>query len=189
MHNTNIDICSKALIKIGATSISSFDEPTAEAEVAQNLYDISKTSLISSYPWNFAIKQTKLNRLNQTPVSDYQFSYMLPNDCLRIISAGSTYKSKGLEYRIFNNQLQSNYQDIVITYIADIIAEQLPVFFTEVLIAKLAAQFCLPLTESTSRAEFLTKRFEEELKKAKLLDSQQSTPKAFEDFSLLEARS
>ena len=60
--------------------------------------------------------------------------------------------------------------------------------YYESLIARLAAEFCLPLTESTSRAEFLMKIADEEFKKSKLVDAQQERPKAIEDFTLVEVR-
>ena len=63
-----------------------------------------------------------------------------------------------------------------------------PAFFCEALIAKLAAEFCLPLTESTSRAEMLNRQADELQAKARLIDAQQSSPRTFEDYSLMEAR-
>jgi len=38
MALSSIAICSRALLKLGADTIASFDESTAEAEVAANLY-------------------------------------------------------------------------------------------------------------------------------------------------------
>ena len=45
-----------------------------------------------------------------------------------------------------------------------------------------------PLTESSSRAEYLFKRSEDQFRSARLADAQQSTPHAIEDFSLIAAR-
>ncbi len=44
------------------------------------------------------------------------------------------------------------------------------------------------LTESSSRAEYLAKKAEDELARARLTDSQQATPRRFEDFTLVEIR-
>ncbi|MFI3241497.1 MAG: hypothetical protein R3Y43_02905 [Alphaproteobacteria bacterium] len=188
MAYTDIDICSNALIRIGGSSISSFEESTAEAEVAKNLYSIIKNSLISSYPWNFALRQQKLNKLEEAPIADFQYAYFLPTDCLRVISAGYDNRTRGLSYVISENKLYSNVNDIVIQYVASVEEESMPSFFVEMLIGKLASDFCLSLTESTSRAEFLLKRFEDDFKRAKLIDAQQSTTKTFEDFSLIDVR-
>jgi hypothetical protein len=58
----------------------------------------------------------------------------------------------------------------------------------QALVARLAAEFCIPLTENSSRAEVLFRLAESELRLARLIDSQQDTPKAIEDFTLTGAR-
>jgi hypothetical protein len=54
MALTQIGLCSRALLKIGAHSIASFDEGTAEAEVAAGLYATVRDTVLSAHPWNFA---------------------------------------------------------------------------------------------------------------------------------------
>ena len=189
MNNyTDIDLCSKALLKIGASTIDSFEDGVAEAEVSTNLYPMIRDGLISAHPWNFAVTQSKLSRLTIIPVADYQYAYQLPLNLLRIISAGVGARGKGLEYSIQENMLLSNFSNVTLTYIYRPAEYQFPAYFVDILVSKLAAEFCLPLTESTSRAEYLTKKFEGEFSKAKLLDSQQDTPQTFEDFTLVEVR-
>ena len=64
----------------------------------------------------------------------------------------------------------------------------LPPFFVPLLVTRLAAEFCIPLTEGSSRAMDLYRLAEAELRTARLIDSQQTTPQAFDDFTLIEAR-
>jgi len=188
MNISNIGISSRALLKIGANTISSFDEGTAEAEIAGNLYPLTRDGMLSSYPWSFAVAQATLAPLAATPVADYAYAFQLPSDFLRVISAGVGAKGRGLEYKIIENRLHTNVQALVITYIFRPDEKNFPAYFTQSLIARLAAEFCLPLTESTSRAEFLMKIADEEFKRAKLVDAQQERPKAIEDFTLVEVR-
>jgi len=54
MALTGIALCSRALIKLGADSIASFEDGTAEAEVAASLYGPIRDALISAHPWTFA---------------------------------------------------------------------------------------------------------------------------------------
>lgn len=103
-----IALCSRALLKIGAATIASFDEGTAEAEVANNLYAPIRDNLLKTHPWSFA----------SDGVSEMSF----------------------------------------------------PPFFDQALIARLAAEFCLPLTESEARAALLDRFANEELQRAKLMD-------------------
>lgn len=188
MSYTDVSLCSKALLKIGAQTITSFQDGTAEAETAANLYPIIRDGLLSSYPWSFAIFQKKLARLDMKPVADYQYAYQLPTEFLRIISAGSGNRGSGIEYRIFENKIYTNSQDVIITYISKVNENIFPTFFCEALVSRLAAEFCIPLTESSSRAEYLSKKADTEIKQARLIDAQQSTPLKFEDFTLVEAR-
>lgn len=57
MTYTNIGICSNALLKIGAEGITSFEDGTAEAEIAYSLYPLLRDGLLSAYPWSFAKAQ------------------------------------------------------------------------------------------------------------------------------------
>ena len=59
----------------------------------------------------------------------------------------------------------------------------------EELIVRLAAEFCIPLTDSTSRSEVLTRLAESGFQQAKIIDGQQESSVHLEDFSLVEARS
>lgn len=189
MNNyTDISLCSRALLKLGALGISSFEEGTAEAEISANLYPLVRDSMLSSYPWSFAVAQIWLGRLDAKPLADYQYAYQLPIDMLRIISAGSGQRGQGLEYRVAEQTLHTNSPQVTLTYIFRPQENTFPPFFCDALVARLASEFCLPLTESTSRAEYLAKISSEELTKARLIDAQQATPRKFEDFTLVGIR-
>ena len=187
MALTSIALCSRALLKTGCRSITSFDDGTAEAEVAGNLYPSVRDALLSSYPWSFATAQASLPRLVATPVADYDFAYQLPTDFLRALSAGAG-RGRGLEYRIHENRLHTNASEVVLTYIFQPDEREFPPFFDQALIARLAAEFCVPLTDSTSRTEALLKVADNEFKQARSVDAQQTTIEAIDDYPLIGAR-
>ena len=57
-----VDICSRALILIGAEPITSFDDGNNEALVSSNMYeDVAQSSLVNTR-WRFATNQEVLNR-------------------------------------------------------------------------------------------------------------------------------
>lgn len=189
MALTEIALCSRALLMIGASSIASFDEGTAEAEVAANLYPSVRDALLSAHPWNFALRQSWLARLVEAPVADYSHAYQLPADCLRAVSAGYNASGRGLAYRLLGRTVHCDADEVVLTYVARVEEALFPAFFDQALVARLAAEFCLPLTESTARAEFLHKLAEVELRRARLADAQEEAVPALQDFPLVEARS
>lgn len=181
-------MCSRALLKIGATTIASFDEGTAEAEVAANLYPSTRDALVSAYPWSFATGQRTLARLSAVPVADYRCAFQLPSDFLRALSAGSGPRGAGVAYRIAEDRLHADEESVTLTYIFRPVDEVLPPFFQAALIARLAAEFVIPLTENTARAQLLFELAEREFRGARLTDSQQDQPPAITDFPLVTAR-
>jgi hypothetical protein len=188
MAISQIDLCSRALVKLGANSISSFEDGTLEAEVAASLYPIVRDSLLSAHPWNFATKYANLPVMADAPLAEYSYAFPLPSDCLRAISAGTGSRARGVEYKIIGGELHTDADDIVLCYIGRPEEADFPAFFAAALIARLAAEFCIPLTDSTSRWDSLGKVATVEFQRARLIDAQEETPAALEDFSLLEDR-
>ena len=175
MSDTAITLCSKALVKLGAKSITSFEEDTTEAEVVHQLYEPTLQNLLASYPWRFALTQKTLAHLTESPTSDYQYAFQLPNDCVRVLSAGQNLKSSGIKYQIVGQKLYTNANEVVLNYIRRPEENTFPAFFVQALIGKLAAEFCLPLTESTARTDYMKKLSDSEIATARLVDSQQTT--------------
>jgi hypothetical protein len=84
--------------------------------------------------------------------------------------------------------IQTAAEEVILTYIFRPEEEEFPPYFDMALIARLAAEFCLPLTENSARAESLARLAEAEFAKARQIDAQQDTPNRIEDFSLISAR-
>lgn len=189
MALNSIQMASQALIKIGAAPISSFDDGSAESTVAATLYASTRDALLSAHPWNFATCQQQLARLEATPSADFAFAYQLPADFLRALSAGSGDRGRGINYRIVEHRLHTNATAATLTYVFRPPENAFPPFFDEALIARLAAEYCLPITESTSRADALHRLAEERFKTARLIDAQQDTPPRLEDYTLVGVRS
>lgn len=189
MTLSDLEICSVALVKIGANGIASFDDDTIEADVASRLYETTLRGLIASHPWHFTLAESDLVRVDEPARAGFSNVFELPMDQLRIISAGTSDRARGLDYRIAGNRLLCNSGQVVLSYQRRPETETFPAFFVQALSARLAAEFCLPLTEGTSRADALFKLAAAELKIARLIDSQQTTPRAVEDFTLIAVRS
>jgi hypothetical protein len=82
--NTPIKICSRASLLIGGDPIQSFSDGTAEATVANAMYeDMAQASLTNSR-WRFATDQAVLNRLANAPTGRYDAAYQLPSECIML---------------------------------------------------------------------------------------------------------
>lgn len=188
MALSSIELCSSALLKLGAEVISSFEDGTTEARVASHLYPLTRDALLCAHPWSFATRQTQLARLVDQPTANFRYAHQLPTDYLKALSAGEHGVGRGLTFQIVSRQLHSDAATVILTYVYQPTEGDFPAYFNAALVARLAAEFCLPLTENSSRAERLARLSDAELKVARLIDSQQDTPPRFEDFSLIRAR-
>ncbi len=184
----DIGLCARALVKIGVHPITSFADGTTESEIAGLLYPALRDAVLSSFPWNFATRQVGLTRLSTAPLADYQYAYQLPNDFLRALSAGISGRGRGINYRINKEELHTDAAEVLLTYIFKPDESNFPPYFDALLMARLAAEFCLPLTENVSRAEALSKQAEIEFTRARQIDSQQDSPSRLENFTLIDVR-
>lgn len=188
MALSDVALCARALIRIGAAPITSFSDNTAEGEIANALFGPVRDALLSSYSWSFASGQVALTQLETAPAADYSYAYQLPNDFLRAVSAGANSKGRGLNYRLSNGQLHTDSDSVILTYIFRPDEEEFPPYFDQALIARLAAEFTIPITESTSRGEAMFRLAEQEFERARQIDAQQDTPNRIEDFTLVDVR-
>jgi hypothetical protein len=188
MALSSIELCSSALVKLGASRISSFEDGSAEASVAASLYPLVRDALLCAHPWSFATAKARLARLAAPPVTDHEHAFQLPADFLKAISAGDEARGRGLVFQIVNRALHTDADQVVLTYVFRPSEGDFPPYFTSALVARLAAEFCIPLTENVSRSERLGRVAEDELRLARLIDSQQDTPSRVEDFTLIRAR-
>ena len=188
MALNDVALCSRALIRLGAAPITSFADGTAESEVAGALFAPARDALLSAYPWTFAVGQVTLTKLVTPPVADYAGAFQLPNDFLRAISAGNGGRGRGLHYRLARGALHTDADEVTLTYIFRPEEEEFPPYFDSVLIARLATEFCIPLTENTSRAEALYRVSENEFARARQIDAQQDSPGRIENFTLIDVR-
>ena len=79
---TAIDVCNRALVLIGASPMTSFEDGTNEALVAVNLYEDTCRSTLVNTRWRFASNQKILNRLSDEPTGRFDSAYSLPSDAI-----------------------------------------------------------------------------------------------------------
>ena len=180
---TDISMCSNALLLIGHSTISSFTDPGAGPEVAANLYDTTYENLLTQHRWRFATAKRQLSQLTSSPLNEWQYAYTLPADYL---TGFRVYPST--DYEIYENKLYSNENEIAIDYIFKPDESRLPAYFVKLMEFHLAAQFAIPVTDNTAKAEEYRRMYEDQLRRAKFIDSQARPSDGFVDSPFLEVR-
>ena len=174
--NTPIDICSRALILIGAEPITSFEDGTTEALVSVNMYeDVIRTSLVNTR-WRFATNQAVLNLITSEPTGRYDRAYQLPSGYLMVHTA--TVEDNIIDYQIYGDKLfaDTSASDTVIldfTFRANEL--DFPSYFTIAVEYALAMVFATSVARDASLAALMEKQATSAMAKARSLDSQQHT--------------
>lgn len=72
-----------------------------------------------------------------------------------------------MNYRLLEDRLHCDAEQVTLTYIFRPHESSFPAFFAAALVARLSAEFCIPLTESSARAQILFNQAEAELRAAR----------------------
>lgn len=164
---SDIDIASNALVRIGASPISSFTEGGASGQAAANLYEPTIRALLTEHRWRFASAKRQLARLVAAPLNEYQYAYQLPSDLLlmyRVYPSG--------DYKIFEDKLYANSSSVEIDYLFQPNESEFPPYFQLACEYKLASEFALIVTSNRSLAETYEFKANDQMKKARFADSQ-----------------
>jgi hypothetical protein len=173
--NSAIDICSRALILIGAEPITSFEDDTSEALIAGNMYeDIARTNLTSTR-WRFATNQAVLNRLTDAPTGRFDSAYQLPD---YLFLHAVTVRDFQIEYNVYGNKVfcDADPADVLIadyTYRASEV--DWPSYFSVCVEYAMAVVFATALIRDTSLSNLMSNQYEFLMAKARSTDSQQQT--------------
>ena len=187
--DTPLDICSRALILIGAEPISSFDDGTTEATVAVNMYeDVVQAALVNSR-WRFATNQKIVNRLTDAPTGRYDYAYQLPSDMIML--HGATVNGNLIEYQVYGDKLFADTTEtdtVIVDYSFRASEVDFPSYFMLAVEVSLAIIFATSIARDASLASLMTERAESSMAKARSLDSQQQTTRKLETSRFLTAR-
>lgn len=174
--DTDIDVCSRALILIGAEPITSFADGTNEALVASNMYeDIARSALVNTR-WRFATNQAVLNRLTAPPTGRYDAAYQLPNGWLmtHVVTVNDT----PIEYQTYGDKLfcdEPSTSELVLDYTYRAPEIDWPSYFTVAVEYELAAVFAGSLARDQQLVQLMQQQAARSMMKARNLDAQQQT--------------
>jgi len=161
--DTDVSICNKALVFLGASKITSFSDASAAADACNILYKEVKASTLAMYSWTFTLGKATLAQETTVPTSEWSYQYALPNDMLsgvpRAVRASTTAGSpliKNWEIGQSSNGgtvLFSDETTITIDYQKDVNEGALPSYFVTLLAYQLAWHLAETMTDQTTKVE------------------------------------
>jgi len=192
MADTKIDICSRALIELGANPISDFSGSSTESVVASQLYDATVRKVLSRHPWRFATIGATINKIVSTNDTAFDNAYQLPSDFValwNVRDVGGTDMAPD-EWVVYGVEVHIDSSDdtIEIDYTRVVDESYFPAHFIEALEAALMHRFCGPLSHSGSMRDALGRAYEIVLSKAAHADSRQDAPNRIKPRRFLAVR-
>lgn len=177
---SRVDIANRALQKVGAARISSFDEGSREASAVKAAYDMVRDAELQRNLWTFSIKRAELAADSAAPAFGRTYQYSLPADYVRKAPLDPSMAPMPDDLLFEGRKVLTNDAGpLLIRYVSnDFSDETVDPLFAEALAAKLAVEVCEELTQSGAKREALSSDYLFAITQAKSINSIQAGPRA-----------
>ena len=182
--SSEVEICNRALIEIGAKTILSLTDDSKRARLCNIIYGPERDTLLRSHPWKFAIKRTSLALSTET-VPDWDYVYQLPSDLVRVI-----YPDVNIHlYRVEKNKLLTN---VILTYLIYVHKEtnvgKFDCSFQTALVARLAMKLAKPISDNDNLRDDMERAYAQAITEARSNDAMEDGPKWIDSEEWLSSR-
>ena len=161
-----IEIINMALGHLGCECVSDIDEKTPQAKQARLFYDMTRDSVLRSFPWTFALKQWNCAAIKNAPAfKDYSYCCQMPVDCLRFLHPAFP----EIRCEPAGRYLYADVNPVDIIGIGRVENEaEFDAVFTDVFILKLAVQLSIVLSDDKGLRDRLRADYENLIKTAQV---------------------
>jgi hypothetical protein len=213
--SSEVEVCNLALLRINQSPISSLSDDSLQASACKQIFQQSKSALLSQYNWTFAIDRAILQivtdnsrRPNETDrqyelrrdktLFEYVRKFALPAEFLRLISVYNSFGERlcsvsGIKrpYVMEGMFILSDQKELKIKYIKDINAiTQFSPLFIDCFVLDLALRLTKFFNDSSAYLQQLQLDYAMQMEKAKISDCQQTMMDGVLSYPLLgESRS
>lgn len=191
MSASDVSICAAALLRLGDSPINSLDEQSNRSILCANLYAQARDFIIRRHTWNCCITRAALAPLTTAPAFDWTYQFLLPPECLRVLSIGEDgdfqpWRVEGsssgrillcnenpcyLRY-VFRNEDPATWDPGLIEAVTD--------YLTELL--------AYPITKSLGVVEAMASKKERDAKVSRAIDGQEDIAETSGDAPFIAAR-
>ena len=190
MTASTVDICNQALLRIGASRITSLGDDTEEAILCNLLYTTVVEETIGEGMWSRALVRATLNKTTNTPVYGFSNEFQLPTSpaIVNILSVNET-EAGSIEYAIEGDKLITDEGSIKIQYTGFIEdpAKYGP-HLRQAIVSRLAAELAFPITGDQRLSDRMFQKYSLDVEKGLTFDNQQGTSIRIVSDDLLDVR-
>ena len=185
-----VDICNRALQKLGAPPIQSLGDASVSARALSIAYDPVRKAVLRAHPWNFATQRFQLAADATPPLFDYTNAITLPTGWLRVLPPDPKANVNDRDWIIEGNTLLTD--DAVplnLRCIMDVSDTTLmDPCFEEALSAKLAFELCEQITQSNEKKQGCAGDYKNAIEDAKKCNAIEKVPQEACDGTWITSR-
>ena len=187
-----VDICNSALNLLGASTISALTDDSKNARLCNQRYEPVRNRVFRSHNWNCLIKRVQLAANSTDPVIEFDKSYALPSDCLRVLkihNATTDSIASNLVYKIEGRNIITDETTVYLIYIAlDEDPNNYDSYLREAISHQLAADLAYAITNNATLANNYMTRADERLREARFIDATENSLDTVEANEFTDAR-
>lgn len=180
-----VDICNRALSKLGNTRITALTDNSNAAKACNHAYEFVRDAVLRSHVWNCIVERAQLSPLAATPSFEYDYQYQIPSDCIKVLEVDTTYNWVIEGRKILTDEgttLNVRYQK------QETDPNQYDALLFEVIAARLSYEICEEITQSNTKKEAAFRDYKDLLREAKLRDAQEQSPSKFQEDDWINIR-
>lgn len=195
---SEVEICNRALHKLGADTIISLSDDNNRARVMNVAYQPVRDAELFRRRWKFSLKRASLAALSTAPEFGFLYQYQIPTDFLRLVEGGdlltnvdlSDYRNGGPTYAREGDKILTDYPaPLDIRYIARITDTSLfDPAFAEALSARLAMECAKRITDSETAVQAAQQNYRLAIREAIVANAIERASESMADDSWIMAR-
>lgn len=187
MATSAVQICSNALLLLGAQTINAFNETNDRAKLVANLWPNCRDAVLRSHPWNCAIKRVALAPDVSEPPFEWSYQFTIPPDWLRTLSIGE--ENEHPAFRMEGGKILCDENPLNLRYIfKNENVASWDALLVEAMTAYMAMTCAYPITKSAAQQKNMADLYLLKMKIARAVDGQEDPPEQLGDYPLLDAR-
>ncbi len=178
MPLTKFDLCSNALLLVGADTITDFNGGSSESAAAAQLFQTTTDNWLTLYDWQFATTTAQLSRLVDQPLNMWDAVYQTPADALKIQNV--KVNDEPISYDRFADKIHCNAAASDLVYCDYTRTREVadwPPYFVELMEYALAKKFATALAAKLDFKNSIDVDLDRQFRLAKNADARQQTAK------------
>lgn len=172
-----IQVCNRALTKLGAARIVSIDDDVKAARALKSAFDDVRDDELRGHRWQFAMRRITLAALSTAPAFGYAYQYQVPPDFLRLDMVDDRFPdavmdnyigAETLDYALEGNLILTDIAaPLKLRYVAQITDPTAwDANFREALACRLAAELAEDLTQSNQKRQLAWQEYDRAIRQA-----------------------